>query len=288
MSILQRKDRHGEWWVDLRANGRRYRRKASIQTLEGAIEHEARLREEFTRADSSRDSFPLHARSTYAEFAEHWMADHVAIANRPSTVLEKECGLKSRLLPKFGHLPLEEVSTNTIDAAAASWIRSGMSVKRANNLLSILRQSLRCAVEWGILPRAPLVRHHRYFPPVPQYLTRAESRRLLESMESGFWRTFVGFLLGTGVRFGEAAALRWDDLDLDGPVPTVVIRRGVVHGIVAEPKTKASRRTIILIPEVVVALRLTHRSRRHTGHLVAQLWEAVVHAHDAYATLLAR
>jgi integrase len=249
------------WWIDLRANGRRIRRKSPVQSLEGAIEFEQRIKAQLERAHTRVESFMLHSGSTYAEFSESWMTEYVLVANRTSTRVEKQCALRSRLLPAFGHLRLSEISTNLIDAQVAKWIRAGMSIKRANNLLTILRRSIRCAVEWGLIDQMPVIRHHQYFQPVPQYLTRAESRRLLDAMESGMWKTFIRFLLGTGVRFGEAAALKWDDLDLDTRVPTVTIQRGVAYGVVADPKTQASRRTIVLIPELVITLR-AHRYRR--------------------------
>lgn len=262
MPIHQRKDRHASWWIDFRAGGRRIRRKAHVQSLEGALEEEQRLRYEAALAEETGDFTPLYGCSAYAEFAKRWMTDYVAIANRPSTHREKESALRVHLLPAFGHMKLSQITTNIIDAAVARWIRGGMSVKRANNIMTILRKSLSCAVEWGLIARAPVVRHHRYFPPIPQYLTRTESQRLLECMAPGFWKTFVQFLLATGVRFGEAAALRWDDLELESSRPTVAIRRGVVRGIISEPKTRASRRTIILIPEVVIALRALRLQRQ--------------------------
>ncbi len=260
MPIYQRKSRHNEWWVDVYVNGRRIRRKALVQSLEGAVEHEQRIRAEVVQAENG-DGLPLYSGSTFAEYAEVWMTDYVAIANRASTVEEKRSALRSHLLAAFGHLRLHEISTNIVDAQVAVWMRSGMSVKRANNLLTILRRSLRCAVEWGLLQRVPVIRHHRYFPPVPKFLTKDESRRLLDTMEPGFWRTFILFLLGTGVRFGEAAALQWEDLDLDSVRPSVTIRRAVAFGVVAETKTRASRRRIALIPEVVTALRVLRYRR---------------------------
>jgi integrase len=183
------------------------------------------------------------------------MTDYVAVANRATTIQEKRYALNARLLPAFGHLPIGNITTGTIDAQVATWVRGGISIKRINNLLTILRRALRCAGEWKLIDRAPYVRHHRYFPPVPQYLTQIESTRLIELMEPGFWRTFILFLLCTGVRFGEAAALRWDDLQLDLDRPLVSIKRGVSEGIVTATKTNASRRTLALIREIAIALR---------------------------------
>jgi hypothetical protein len=144
MSILQRQDRHSAWWVGLRLPGRRIRRKAPVQSLEGAVEYEAKLLAEAARAEEAGNGLPLCSGSTFAEFAETWMTEYVEIANRVSTVREKQSALWTHFLPTFGSLKLCEITTNTVDAKVAVWMRSGMSVKRANNLLTILRRSLRC------------------------------------------------------------------------------------------------------------------------------------------------
>jgi len=264
MPIYQRKDRHESWYVDFRADGRRIRRRSPIQTPEGAAEFELSLRRQLEAACEPCDILPLASSATFAAFAERWMTDYVAVANRASTAREKRYALNRRLLPAFGHLPLSHITTNIIDARVAEWMREGLGVKRINNVLTVLRRALRCAEEWGLLDRVPLVRHHRYFPPVPRYLTRVESDRLLQVMEPGFWRTLVLFMLRTGVRFGEASALRWEDLDLDSDQPFVAIRRAISGGEVADPKTAGSRRTIALVPELVIALRVLHHQRPTT------------------------
>lgn len=264
MTIIQRKDRQNNWWVDIRMNGRRLRRKSPIQTLEGALELEQQLRSNPDTDETEEDELPLGSSSKYKDFTERWMRDYVAVANRASTAEEKRKALDSRLLPAFGHLAIYQITTNTVDAQVAIWMRSGLSIKRINNLSTILRKSLRCAAEWGFIKQAPTIRHHKYFPPVPRFLTQTESDRLLATMEPGFWRTFIFFLLATGVRFGEAAALKWEDLRLDDVHPIVLIRRAVNNGIVSDPKTPTARRAIALIPEVAIALRALRYHRPKT------------------------
>lgn len=262
MSIFQRKDRKSEWWIDTWIDGRRIRRRSPVQSLEGAIEFERDLR--IRLANPEADHFPLSGQTTFTEFAERWMADYTSVANRPSTARSKWFALRSKLLPAFGHLALNEITTNMVDARVSQWQKDGLSIKRINNLTSILRCSLRCAAEWGLIKDAPKIRHHKYIPPVPIFLTGAESDRLLASMEPGFWRTFVLFLLRTGCRFGEAAPLKWEDLQLEHAPEYVIIRRGVCNNIVSEPKTKASRRTIALTPDIVVALKALRYRRPAT------------------------
>jgi len=70
-------------------------------------------------------------------------------------------------------------------------------------------------------------------------------------------------LVSTGMRRGELAGLRWDDVDLDGA------RRSVHQTLVAvgyqlqlsSPKTSRGRRTIDLDLRTVAALR-SHRARQ--------------------------
>ena len=70
----------------------------------------------------------------------------------------------------------------------------------------------------------------------------------------------VDVLLGSGVRIGEALALRWEDLDLDAALPTLTVRGTVVFvggRYVRQPtaKTSAGHRGVILPAFVVAALR---------------------------------
>jgi integrase len=142
-----------------------------------------------------------------------------------------------------------------VDAQIATWHRRGLGDKRISNLLCVLRRSLRVAAEWGLIRQAPYIRCIKVDVPDPVYLLREEYRSVLAAMEPGFWRTFVLLLITTGLRFGEAAALRWTDLHLDDEHPWLRIERAVEHGIVDDPKTRSGRRIIHLIPETVTALR---------------------------------
>ena len=88
-------------------------------------------------------------------------------------------------------------------------------------------------------------------------LTHAEWEALYEAVAEHY-RPFVRFLAGTGCRWGEAIVLRPMDLDLDRGI--VRIRRALKWSpdgakVIGPPKTKKSRRTIVLPPEVITDLR---------------------------------
>lgn len=75
------------------------------------------------------------------------------------------------------------------------------------------------------------------------------------------WRrtwALVATLTWTGMRFGEASALEWHDVDLDEG--TLRVRRAQWRGIVGHPKAKASRRLIVIPDELVEVLREHRRA----------------------------
>jgi integrase len=91
---------------------------------------------------------------------------------------------------------------------------------------------------------------------------------------------YVQLLVGTGMRKGEALALRVGDLDLAGPVPAVVVDKArkhnhaggterLVDGVIVgghrigKPKTRASRRTVRL--DRVLAEQLQTYTRGRAG-----------------------
>jgi integrase len=60
------------------------------------------------------------------------------------------------------------------------------------------------------------------------------------------WKLFVRLLAATGLRLGEALALRWGDVDLGRK--RVKVRRRIYRGEFASPKSKYGRRDVPLAP----------------------------------------
>ena len=75
------------------------------------------------------------------------------------------------------------------------------------------------------------------------------------------WRrawALVCTMAWTGMRFGEASALEWHDVDLDEG--TVRVRRAQWRGVVGHPKAAASKRTVVIPDELVEVLREHRRA----------------------------
>lgn len=68
----------------------------------------------------------------------------------------------------------------------------------------------------------------------------------------------VATLAWTGMRFGEASALRWSDVDLSAR--TIRVRRAVWRGIVGHVKARASKRLVVIPDELADVLREHRRA----------------------------
>jgi integrase len=90
-------------------------------------------------------------------------------------------------------------------------------------------------------------------------LTRGEFASLLEATTE-FWRPLLEFLVASGARWGEVAALKPGDVDREGC--TVKIRRAWKHSSagyeIGPPKTKRSRRSIKVPARILEQLDYTN------------------------------
>jgi integrase len=124
---------------------------------------------------------------------------------------------------------------------------------------TVLRSVLETAVRDELLATNPAAKAKR--PGVPRvearYLSVAEVGVLLEAAKDSRYAPLLRLLVSTGLRRGEALALRWQDVDLTNGVLRVHGTLSRVGGqlVIGEPKTKRSRRDVPLSPATVALLR---------------------------------
>lgn len=261
MAVVRRADRPGEWWVDFRFQRRRVRRRAPGNGKRDAERYEHALRAQMTKdLELGKDPF-MGPAPRLDEFAPRWMTNYVRPNNRPSTISDKESILRNHLIPALGSSRLDEITTARIDSLIASLVKSGLKPKTINNILSTLRCCLNVAVEWGELRFVPKFRWQRTPERSFRFFEPEEAERLIAAADVGFWRTFILFLLHTGCRFGEAAALRWQNVHLDD-LPYVHIKEAASRGVIQATKT-GNVHDVPLTTRLAEALReLPRRSDR--------------------------
>ena len=99
--------------------------------------------------------------------------------------------------------------------------------------------------------------------PVVAVWTPAQTRRFLASIAGHPLYTAFLVMALCGLRRGEAAGLRWNDLDLDAGLAYVTRQVQRVKGVLTPCplKTPASLRAVSLAPEIVAALRVLRQAQ---------------------------
>ncbi len=187
---------------------------------------------------------------------------------RPSDV--EALVLRLRAMTKPGRRDVLDTDGDPepVRALADSTIRSTYTV---------LRAALDGAVRDGLLARNPAAQVKR--PGV----ARTEARHLdadavtavLRAAEASRYHPALVLIASTGIRKGEALALRWDRVDLDAGVLRVAATIARIGGrlVISEPKTERSRRAVPLNPAVAAMLR-RHRTAQLEERLrAAEHWE---------------
>jgi len=159
-------------------------------------------------------------------------------ADKPATV-----GFYAEKLTRLLEFqPLAEARLDQIDEGLIeSYVQQRsrrMSPASVNRELATLRRALRLADEWRLIDRVPRV---RLLPGerIREFVLSREQERLYLEMAPQPLHDFAVLLLDTGLRRGEALALRWPDLHLE---PISGARFGYLQ--VWRGKSKYARRTI--------------------------------------------
>ena len=103
-----------------------------MQTKRGTERFERTLRAEMTAdVEAGRDAF-AGPPPTFHDFVVRWRQQYLIPHNRPSTLRAKESILKNHLLPEFGCLRLDYITTALIDRFAATRHTAGLAPKTIN------------------------------------------------------------------------------------------------------------------------------------------------------------
>jgi integrase len=220
------------------------------------------------------------SRQPFGEYLDDWSA---GLRLAPSTLASYRKNIRLHIKPDLGSVPLAQLTTARIDAMYRTLETSGRADHREGEGLSprtvryihtILSASLTAAVESGRLARNPAARAH---PPTAKEARPPEMHPWTAAQLAAFlsWATADGHphapawavLARTGMRRGEALALRWRDVELDAG--TVAVRRsvGVVRvkgegATIAEGPTKTGKPRVVDAGAATVAVLRAHRRER--------------------------
>lgn len=212
------------------------------------------------------------SQQTLEKFLLQWLEDR-RVSVRSRTYERYEEYARLHIIPVIGRVQLQKLTAQNVQALYTKKLKEGLSSTTVNGMHAMLHKALSDAVRLGLVPRnvcdmvtAPRRAYHEM-----RVLTIEQAQKLLATAKGHKLETLFVLALATGMRRGEVLALKWQDINLAqgmlqvrrilSRVPTKLAQETGQHYIEAEPKTERSRRSILLAPLAVEALR-EHRKRQ--------------------------
>ena len=200
---------------------------------------------------------------TFAEAADEWLRyiEHDR-GRKPSTIAGYRALLRSQLLPTFGELPIESITTPMIEAWISGVDRAPTTKTKALVLLHGIFK--RARKQYG-LPLNPVAEVEK--PPTQQsgdieVFSPEEVMALVRAAASEQDAAIYLTAAFTGLRRGELLALRWRDVDFSGQV--IRVRASYAEGALTTPKS-GKVRSVPMAPDVATALARLGQREHWTG-----------------------
>lgn len=256
----------------------------------GATQREARakLREARDRLDAGKPA--RDAKVTVGVWCEQWIATTLAASSRRASTKELSASLlRSHVIgTALGSKALDRLRPSDVDGwiialRTAERTRKDGTVVRAladssiARVLRVLRVCLDGAVRDGLLARNPAraVESVREGTAEARSLSPVEVAAIIEAAQPTRYGRLFALIAATGLRKGEALALRWPDVDVDAGTITVrgtLTKRDGVW-VVGEPKTARSRRVLRPGDGVMRLLREQRAAQVAERLRAANVWE---------------
>jgi integrase len=276
-SIRQRSK--GSWSIiiDLPRDPQTGKRHQQWHTVHGTKKDAERALRELLHS-VEKGSYVKPTKVSLAEFLEEWLRGYVELNCSPRTKASYEMIVRRHLIPELGGILLSQLDPRHLQAFYTRQKAQGrvdgkgpLSSTTVRYCHSLLAEALGHAVKMGLVSRnvAQATEAPRLDHKVMSTLMLEDTQTFLEAAEGTPYYTLFYLLLHTGLRRGEALALRWKNVDLGlsslGVLGYLSVTETVYKlagdYIVKEPKTPSSRRRIALPPSLVLVLR-QHRAEQ--------------------------
>jgi integrase len=242
MGVKIRK-RDGKWYVFVNYHGRR---KAKCIGTSRELAEQVRRQLEAKLALGDLGFLREAEDITFGKYTDRWLIQHAELHCKPSTIKGYRAVLRLHVRPRFENISIDRISRNDVKENLSA---KGLSANTLKNALIVLRVILNSAVEDGLVQANAANKMGRFLPDPEKFeavaLTPEEAQLFLEAMDPDFQLLFLT-LLRTGMRWGEAAALRWGDIQFGSSEEDqnrfIWVRRSWVQGKFTSPKSKKTRR----------------------------------------------
>lgn len=259
---VRQKGRGGAWWVFVRHHGQRTSKCVGDRRAAERLARE--LRRGLVPGDLHLPSVTTapDATPTFGEYADRYL-DCAKLALKHSTWVDYEANVRLHLTPTFGQHRLDQIRRAEVKQLVFALRQRGLKPKSARKIVGTLSSILSEAVDDGLIAVNPALQLRKVYRS-PEFrdgaaakqadpLARDEVAHVLQTAQSHAvkrgqqvvhpfrsWYPFLLLLARTGLRLGEAVALKWGDVDWRGGFITV--QRSYVRRRLTTVKNKKPRR----------------------------------------------
>lgn len=259
--------RGSTWYVRITRRddtGRKVQKWISLPDVKN--EHEARREEARLIAEIDSEIYVPTTKLTVAMLLEQWLIG-VKADVRVCTWKSYEGYVRRNLIPQLGRILLSKLTATQIRTAYARLRESGradgqggLSEQTVLHCHRVLDEALKQAVNDGLIAKNPADAVKAPTPAETEIEVIDEERamKLLEASEGTLLYLPILLAITTGLRRSEVLAIQWEDIDLERGTLSVkrraerIAHKGLDYG---PPKSKTSKRTILLLPMAIEALR---------------------------------
>lgn len=262
-TISKRPD--GTWWARITV-GRTPDGKQKRKAFYGKTRKE--VQEKLTAAlnDINNNTYIEPSKMTVEQWMLTWLRDYKKNSVKPKTYAAYESHIKNHIVPDLGDCILSQLRNDMVQRFVNNLAEKGLKSMTIERVVGTLKTGLMQAVDNELLAKNPA---SRIKMPMKEernarVLTIQEQELFIETAKEHRNGEIFILILGTGLRIGEALALTWSDIDFENQILSVnrtqieycIHNNGetTYHREYSSPKTKAGKRTIPLIPNLIEML----------------------------------
>lgn len=234
------------FWRD--ANGDRHSKSVSTKKRD-AEDYLARI-----DADQAKGVVYGYTPIPFSRFADEFLENYAALYFKPSSLEHARTEIRVHIKPFFGDQIVGTIEPSRCQAYLGLRRKEGAAPSTIKRELNLIKSMFRQAVVENYANESPAakIRNPVIEPREMECLSRDQVIAFLNAVPPGY-RLMMAIAVLMGLRVGEYTALKWEDVDFGNHV--IIVKKSMHNGKPNSPKTKCSRRSVDMPPDVEKALR---------------------------------